>query len=42
LRSEFLKEGDQLSWDCDQGSERSDAGELIVAEVIGIVRQNSS
>jgi hypothetical protein len=34
LRSAFLR-------DCDQRSERSDAGEMIVSEVIGIVKHES-
>jgi hypothetical protein len=37
-RSGFFREGDQQFCDSDQGSERSDAGEVIVAEVIGIVK----
>jgi hypothetical protein len=38
-RSGFFREGDQQFCDSDQESERSDAGRVIVAEVIGIVKQ---
>jgi hypothetical protein len=37
-RSGFFREADHQFCDSDQESERSDAGELIVAEVIGIVK----
>jgi len=39
-RSEFLKESDQDSSDVDRGSERSDAGEMIVGQVMGMVKRN--
>jgi hypothetical protein len=38
-RSGFFREGDHQFCDSDQESERSDAGKVIVAEVIGIVKQ---
>jgi hypothetical protein len=37
-RSGFFREADHQFCDPDQESERSDAGEVIVAEVIGIVK----
>jgi hypothetical protein len=40
-RSGFFREGDHQFCDSDQESERSDAGKVIVAEVIGIVKQTA-
>jgi hypothetical protein len=37
----FFREADHQFSLSDQESERSDAGELIVAEVIGIVKQTA-
>jgi hypothetical protein len=37
-RSGFFREADHQFCDSDQESERSDAGEVIVAEVIGMVK----
>jgi hypothetical protein len=40
-RSGFFREADHQFCDSDQVSERSDAGKVIVAEVIGIVKQTA-